>query len=150
MYSRYGLYFRFTALQTVCKYDQLNPGKKKVLSFTLREKTIQKWILGTNFHLFKFTVKTQPLILNFFYLHLHLCAHGLLQKMVEKFIRITVQLFLSDEHRSRMCRSDVFIPPISHQKNAGFLIVQSVTYWLGAFVSGSSLESLSSQTPASL
>lgn len=24
MYSRYGLYFRFTALQTVCKYDQLN------------------------------------------------------------------------------------------------------------------------------
>lgn len=38
MYSRYGLYFRFTALQTVCKYDKLNPGKKKVLSFTLREK----------------------------------------------------------------------------------------------------------------
>lgn len=27
MYSRYGLYFRFTALQTVCKYDQLNKGK---------------------------------------------------------------------------------------------------------------------------
>lgn len=28
MYSRYGLYFRFTALQTVCKYDQLNEGKE--------------------------------------------------------------------------------------------------------------------------
>lgn len=28
MYSRYGLYFRFTALQTVCKYDQLNKGKE--------------------------------------------------------------------------------------------------------------------------
>lgn len=27
MYSRYGLYFRFTALQTVCKYDQLNEWK---------------------------------------------------------------------------------------------------------------------------
>lgn len=35
MYSRYGLYFRFTALQTVCKYDQLNEGKKKVLSVLL-------------------------------------------------------------------------------------------------------------------
>lgn len=33
MYSRYGLYFRFTALQTVCKYNQLNEGKKKVLAF---------------------------------------------------------------------------------------------------------------------
>lgn len=29
MYSRYGLYFRFTALQTVCKYYQLNEGKQK-------------------------------------------------------------------------------------------------------------------------
>lgn len=77
MYSRYGLYFRFTALQTVCKYDQLNPGKKKVLSFTLKEKSIQELIIGTNFHLLKFTVKTQPLILNFFYLQ---CPHGLLQK----------------------------------------------------------------------
>ncbi len=28
MYSRYGLYFRFTALQTVCKYEQLNEGKE--------------------------------------------------------------------------------------------------------------------------
>lgn len=77
MYSRYGLYFRFTALQTVCKYDQLNPGKKKVLSFTLKEKSIQELFIGTNFHLLKFTVKTQPLILNFFYLQ---CPHGLLQK----------------------------------------------------------------------
>lgn len=29
MYSRYGLYFRFTALQTVCKYYQLNEGKQR-------------------------------------------------------------------------------------------------------------------------
>lgn len=28
MYSRFGLYFRFTALQTVCKYNQLNEEKK--------------------------------------------------------------------------------------------------------------------------
>lgn len=28
MYSRYGLYFRFTALQTVCKYDRLNEWKE--------------------------------------------------------------------------------------------------------------------------
>lgn len=41
MYSKYGLYFRFTALQTVCKYGQLNEGKKKVLSFIwLYEKLI--------------------------------------------------------------------------------------------------------------
>lgn len=77
MYSRYGLYFRFTALQTVCKYDQLNPGKKKVLSFTLKENSNQELIIGTNFHLLKFAVTTQPLILNFFYLQR---PHGLLQK----------------------------------------------------------------------
>lgn len=29
MYSRYGLYFRLTALQTVCKYYQLNEGKQR-------------------------------------------------------------------------------------------------------------------------
>lgn len=28
MYSRYGLYFRLTVLQTVCKYDQLNELKE--------------------------------------------------------------------------------------------------------------------------
>lgn len=70
-------------------------------------------------------------------------------KMVEKLTKITAQLFPSDEQRFRMDRSDI-LPPISHQKKAGFLIAQSVTYWLGVFVSGSSLESLSSQTPASL
>lgn len=93
MYSRYGLYFRFTALQTVCKYDQLNPGKKKVLSFTLRGKSIQKLIIGTNFHIFQFTVKTQPLILDTlisFIYNVHMVYY---KKMVEKLIRITVQLF---------------------------------------------------------
>lgn len=34
MYSRYGLYFRFTALQTVCKYYQLNEGKKRRCTFS--------------------------------------------------------------------------------------------------------------------
>lgn len=34
MYSRYGLYFRFTALQTVCKYYQLNEGKQRRCTFS--------------------------------------------------------------------------------------------------------------------
>lgn len=42
MYSRYGLYFRFTALQTVCKYYQLNQGKKKVVFSTVFEVQVHK------------------------------------------------------------------------------------------------------------
>lgn len=47
MYSRYGLYFRFTALQTVCKYYQLNEGKQRrcyLSTIILRSKSLRRHV----------------------------------------------------------------------------------------------------------
>lgn len=160
MYSRYGLYFRFTALQTVCKYDQLNEGKKNVfvclVNFLDGKTNLEINEPGSKF---KFTMLKHWCLIIILFIYNVMWSHRLLQKkargrklIVIIFRMLTWRWYLVVPVRFPRIQGveDGLIRPTSHPKKVCLLIIRFLTYWWGVFVSCTLSESPSSQTPSSL